>query len=269
MHSVQEYDLALNISQIDSETPNNNWQDDMLVLKNLRVSYPNNIIIGHLNINFIRNKFQMLSLSVAQYVDILMLSKTKLDSTFLSIQFLINGFSVPHRLDGNSKVGGIVLYVKDKIIVLPRNRYSLPPYIEILFFELNIRNRKWLVYFPYDPHKNLIKEYLRVLTEGIQFHSKDYESFLLMGGCNAEITETNMSFFCEIYHLTDIIKQPAGFKNPSNPLCIDLFVTNNANCFQKSSVFETGLSNFHKLIVTVMKSHIPKQQPKIIKHRNY
>ena len=126
-------------------------------------------------------------------------------------------------------------------MLLPLISYSLPPYIEILFFELNIRNRKWLVYFPYDPHKNLIKEYLRVLTEGIQFHSKDYESFLLMGGCNAEITETNMSFFCEIYHLTDIIKQPAGFKNPSNPLCIDLFVTNNANCFQKSSVFETGL----------------------------
>ena len=115
VHSVEEYDLALNISPIDSETPNNNLQDDMLVLKNLRVSYPNNIIIGHLNINSIRNKFEMLSMSVAQYVDILMLSETKLDSTFPSIQFLINGFSVPHRLDRNSKGGGILLYVKDKI----------------------------------------------------------------------------------------------------------------------------------------------------------
>ena len=38
MHSVEEYDLALNISPIDSETPNNNLQDDMLVLKNLRVA---------------------------------------------------------------------------------------------------------------------------------------------------------------------------------------------------------------------------------------
>ena len=35
----------------------------------------------------------MRSMSVAQYVDILMLSETKLDSTFPSIQFLINGFS--------------------------------------------------------------------------------------------------------------------------------------------------------------------------------
>ena len=78
-----------------------------------------------------------------------------------------------------------------------------------------------------------------------------------------------MSSFYEIYHLTNIIRQPTCFKNPSNPSCIDLFLTNNANCFQKSSVFETGLSGFHKLIVTVKKSNIPKQQPKITKYRNY
>ena len=70
VHSVGENDLALNISPIDSEAPNNNLQDEMLVLKNLRVSYPNNIIIGHLNINSFRKKFEMLSLSVAQYVDV-------------------------------------------------------------------------------------------------------------------------------------------------------------------------------------------------------
>ena len=37
-------------------------------------------------------------MSVVQYVDILMLSEA-FDSTFPSIQFLINDFSVPHRLD--------------------------------------------------------------------------------------------------------------------------------------------------------------------------
>ena len=78
-----------------------------------------------------------------------------------------------------------------------------------------------------------------------------------------------MSSFCEIYNVTDILKQPTCFKNPSNPSCIDLFLTNNANCFQKSSVFETGLSDFRKVIVTVMKWHIPKQQAKVIKYRNY
>ena len=86
-------------------------------------------IIGHLNINSIRNKFEMLSMSVAQYLYILMLSENKLDSTFPSIQFLTNGFSVPHRLDCYSKDGNILLYVRDKIIVLPLNRYSPPPHM--------------------------------------------------------------------------------------------------------------------------------------------
>ena len=34
-------------------------------------------IVGHLNINSIHNKFEMLSMSVEQSVDILMLSETK------------------------------------------------------------------------------------------------------------------------------------------------------------------------------------------------
>ena len=89
-------------------------------------------IMGHLN--SICNKFEMLPMWVVQHVDILMLSETKLDSPFLSIQFLINGFSVPHRLDQNSKGGSILLYVRDQTIVLPLNRYSLPLHIKVLFF---------------------------------------------------------------------------------------------------------------------------------------
>ena len=54
MHLVEEYDLALDFSKIDNcETPNTNSQDDILVLKNLRVIYTNDIIISHLNINSI------------------------------------------------------------------------------------------------------------------------------------------------------------------------------------------------------------------------
>ena len=122
-----------------------------------------------LNINSICNKFEMLSMSVAQYVDISVI-RNKLDITFPSIQVLINGFSVSHRLDWNSKGGGIWPYVREKAIVLPLKRYSLPPHIEILFFELNLRNRKWLVCCSYNPNKNILKIYLQVFTESIQFY---------------------------------------------------------------------------------------------------
>ena len=83
---TQLKNIALNISHIDSETPTNNSLDDMLGSKTLRVSYPDNTILGRLNINSIRNKFDMLSLSVAQYVNILTLSETELGSTFPSTQ---------------------------------------------------------------------------------------------------------------------------------------------------------------------------------------
>ena len=51
----------------------------------MKRSYPNNIIISHLNTNSIRKKFAMLSLAVTQYVDIYVLPETKLVSTFPSI----------------------------------------------------------------------------------------------------------------------------------------------------------------------------------------
>ena len=87
-----------------------------------------------------------------------------------------------------------------------------------------------------------MKEHLQVLTEGTQLYSKDYENILFLFrkysfNYNAEITETNMSSFCEIYHLTDIIKRSTCFKNPSNPSCIDLFLTSNSNAVSKNLQF--------------------------------
>ena len=39
--------------------------------------------------------------------------------------------------------------------------------------------------------------------------------------------------------------------------------------FQNTSVIETGLSDFHKLTVTVMKMSFSKQEPKIFYCRDY
>ena len=78
-----------------------------------------------------------------------------------------------------------------------------------------------------------------------------------------------MASFCEIYELRSLINEPTCYKNPLNSSCIDLFLTNNVNSFQKTFVSETGFSDFHKLIGTMMKSHIPKQKPSSNKYRKY
>ena len=75
--------------------------------------------------------------------------------------------------------------------------------------------------------------------------------------------------FCSSFNLTSMINKPTCFKNPDKPSCIDLILTNCPRSFQNSCVIETGLSDFHKLVVTVMKTTYKKSQPKIITYRSY
>ena len=96
-----------------------------------------------------------------------------------------------------------------------------------------------------------------------------YDNFLLLGDFNSEMSETIMKDFSETYDLCNLIKEPTCFKNMENPSCIDLILTNKPRRFQNCTVIETGLSDHHKLTVTVMKSFFQKQVPKTIFYRNY
>ena len=75
--------------------------------------------------------------------------------------------------------------------------------------------------------------------------------------------------FCETYKLRNLVKYPTCFKNPENPSCIDLLLTNKSLSFQTTTMIETGLSDFHKMIVAVMKMHFPKMKPRVIRYRKY
>ena len=70
-------------------------------------------------------------------------------------------------------------------------------------------------------------------------------------------------------HLTNLIKEPKYFKSLENPTCIDPILTNRPKCFQNSNVFETGLSDFHKITFAVLKAYLQKQKPEVTKYRNY
>ena len=65
------------------------------------------------------------------------------------------------------------------------------------------------------------------------------------------------------------MKKKACFKSISNPSCIDLFLISNALCFQRTKTVSTGLSDFHKLVLTVLKTNIVKNKPREIQYRDY
>ena len=78
-----------------------------------------------------------------------------------------------------------------------------------------------------------------------------------------------MRNFCNSYNLNSLIKQPTCFKNPENPSCIDLILTNKPRSFQSTCVIETGLSDFHRMTVSVLKTHFRKLPPKFVTYRDF
>ena len=83
------------------------------------------------------------------------------------------------------------------------------------------------------------------------------------------INDTVLTDINTTRQLYNLVKDKTCFKNPENPRCIDLFITNSIMSFQNTTTVATGLSDFHKMIVTVCKTSFPKSKPKEIVYRNY
>ena len=75
-----------------------------------------------------------------------------------------------------------------------------------------------------------------------------------------------MSEFFDVFDLRNV---STCVKNPENPSSINVILTNKLRNFQNSKVIETGLSDHHKLVITVMKSLVKKRAPVVIKYRDF
>ena len=88
-------------------------------MKEVRLKNLNRIVLAHLNINSLRNKFDALVKQVSGNVDVLFLSETKIDESFPEGQFKTPEFCTPFRLDRNRFSGGILVYVQENIPAKP------------------------------------------------------------------------------------------------------------------------------------------------------
>ena len=82
----------------------------------------------------------------------------------------------------------------------------------------------------------------------------------MIGDFNCEIGDDVISDFVDSYDLASLVRSPTCFKSDSSR-CIDLILTNTKSSFQATTTIETGLSDFHTMIV--------KRGPKIISYRDY
>ena len=133
----------------------------------------NRLVIGQININSLRNKFEDLKSQIIENLDILVITETKLDETFPQGQFAINGFS-SYRLDSNSNGGGVMIYVREDLACKELKSKATPEKFEGIFLEINLRKTKWMLFAGYNNTKTNIAKYLNELGQMLDTYIGKY-----------------------------------------------------------------------------------------------
>ena len=102
-------------------------------LRTMRLKNVGRLIVASLNINSIANKIDRLEEIVRENVDILIILETKIDNTFPTAQFRLNGFSEPYRKDRNRNGGGVLIFVRNTIPSRELSEYKVPDKMEGIF----------------------------------------------------------------------------------------------------------------------------------------
>ena len=80
--------------------------------------------------------------TVYGFVDILLITEWKIDDSFPTAQFHMQGYSSPFRSDRNSYGDGILLYLREDIPAKPISNRSFDKDIKAMFVETNLRKKK-------------------------------------------------------------------------------------------------------------------------------
>ena len=94
-------------------------------------------------LNSVRNKLYDLEFILRKPLDIIFISETKLDQTFPTAQFAIEGFNKPYGLDIISNSGGLLFYVKANLPSKLIRFYNFPIEIQCIPIELNISTKRY------------------------------------------------------------------------------------------------------------------------------
>ena len=111
-----------------------------------RLKYAKSLIIGHLNINSIRNKFLDFKELVLSDTDMCLILETKLGDSFPDQQFNVNGYKM-FRKDCNKFGGGLILFVKENTPCKVFNAFRFSEECEIISIDFSISKKKKMASF--------------------------------------------------------------------------------------------------------------------------
>ena len=112
------------------------------------------------------------------------------------------------------------------------------------------------------------------LNETLSKAVNSYENLIVIGDLNIDVSDpakdgnNYLSDFVDTSSLSNLINRKTCHKNVSGAT-IDIMLANKPHCFQKTSTVVTGLSDFHKMIISCLKTTFKKIPPRKIIFSDY
>ena len=159
------------------------------------------------------------------------------------------------------------MHIKSSIPSRQLSYGSICNSIQAIPFEINLRQEKWLVISIYCWPSQDSGFFIHSLTEIIDHFATKYDNHLIMGDFNMEPNNRVFKDFLDSNNLTNLIKTNTCFKGKGSS--IDLILTNRKYSFKYTSSYETGLSDHHHMIYTMLKSSFINIEPKLLNYRDY
>ena len=127
-------DFDLGISENSNDSINNIAHlNPLFQIKKLRTKNLERVIVRNLNINSLPKKFEQLKDTVLKYVDVLVLTETKLDDSFPKAQFLVERVFLDKAIDTYNNC--------DKILLIGDfNAETTEPCLESFLYEHDLQS---------------------------------------------------------------------------------------------------------------------------------
>ena len=248
----------------DSIEPKTAFHD----LKQYKLSYDKGLMTAYININSLTKCFEELREMMTEgLVDIIGFGESKLDDSITD-----HVVSVPHfklyRKDVSRNAHGIITYVRSDVIHFRRCELEIEQSIVI---EVRLGKEKWFFVFMYRPPSGCENVFITSLMHLCDKLLVESTNVVLLGDLNINmmVSGNSLSNFCDVYDMTNLVKEPTCFKSLNNPSLIDVILATQHKRFHKYIAFDTGLSDYHKMICICTKIHAPKRVPRKIKYRSF